>query len=327
MEKCSIVTLTLNPAIDTSGEIERLVPGHKLRCSMGKRDPGGGGINVARVLRRLGMESLAVFPSGGTMGEFLTQLVCNEGLSHLVTKIAGETRENLTVHDRASGNQYRFVFAGPCISPPELEACCETALSHLAPSSWLIASGSLPAGAPDDTYAQLARRAAALGARFVLDTSGAALRCAMKERIYLLKASEQELAQASGENVTDRASCIVAAQALIAHGPETVAVSRGDQGALYVGSDFVLSAAAPTITLASTVGAGDSFLAALVWQLVQEASPNQALQWAIAAGSAALLSPGTELCHLSDIQRLLPIVHVQSLSSMALGNEAGAARM
>ena len=313
MEKYPIVTLTLNPAIDTSGEIERLAPARKLRCSEEKHEPGGGGINVARVLRRLGMGSLAVFPSGGAMGDFFVGLVRKEGLSHLAIPIAAETRENLMVRDRASGNQYRFLFAGPDISPHELMACCETALSHLAPASWLIASGSLPPGAPADTYALLARRSAAMGARFVLDTSGPALHSAMAERFYLLKASEQELAQASGKTVTGRASCIAAARALIARGPETVAVTLGERGALYIGSDFVLAADAPAIVPASTVGAGDSFLAALIWKLAQGAPSAEALRCAVAAGSAALLSPGTGLCQPSDVQRLLPSVRVERL--------------
>lgn len=308
-----VITLTLNPAIDTSGEIERLVPNRKLRCSNQKHDPGGGGINVARVLRRLGLNALAVFPAGGALGEFFVKLVRAQGLSHLTIPIAGETRENLVVQEHASGNQYRFLFAGPDMSISEVKACCDTALSYLKPSSWLIASGSLPPGAPTDTYAILARRAAAAGALFALDTSGEALRAAATAPITLLKVNEAELAELTGKVSANGASSIDAVRALISSGPRTVAVTCGERGAYYVGPDFALTANAPEITPVSTVGAGDSFLAALIWKLDQGASPAESLRFAVAAGSAALLSPGTDLCRLSDLERLLPTVSVWNL--------------
>jgi 6-phosphofructokinase 2 len=317
MQGGSIVTLTLNPAIDTSGEIERLVPNHKLRCSNQRHDPGGGGINVARVLRRLGLNPLAVFPAGGALGEFFVKLVREQGLSHLAIPIAGETRENLVVQDHASGNQYRFLFAGPDMSISEIEACCDTALSHLKPASWLIASGSLPPGAPADTYARLAQRAAATGACFALDTSRRALRAAATAPVTLLKVSEPELVEVTGTASATGAGLIDTARALIARGPCTVAVTCGERGAYYVGEDFALAANAPAITPVSAVGAGDSFLAGLIWKLGQGASPADSLRYAVAAGSAALLSPGTDLCHLPDIERLLPVVSVRNLREVS----------
>lgn len=313
MHQPYIVTLTLNPAIDLSGETERLVPEHKLRCRNERHDAGGGGINVARVLRRLGADPLAVFPVGGATGGRLEKMVSGEGVRYAAIPAGGETRENITVFETATGSQYRFLFPGQQLSTWDIRKCCDAALLSVTPKAWLVASGSLPPGSPPDTYAVLARKAAGAGAFFALDASGEPLRDAVSESIDLLKLNEAELQSLSGTSLPDTAACVAAGKTILAAGPKMVAVTRAQKGALLVSDNFVLEATAPPIQPISTVGAGDSFLAALIWELARASRPEEALRSAVAAGSAALMAPGTDLCRAEAIWHLRPNVHVKSL--------------
>ena len=313
MHQPLVVTLTLNPAVDLSGETERLVPQHKLRCVNERRDPGGGGINVARVLKRLGGHPLAVFPVAGATRGRLEKLVGDEGVPYAAISVGGETRENLTVTETATGHQYRFLFRGQPLSTWDTRKCCDAALLSVTPKDWLVASGSLPPSSPVDTYAVLARRAAAAGAFFALDASGEPLRKAMAAPIDLLKLNQSELGSLSDGELPDTAACVAAAKALLTAGVRMVAVTRAEKGALLISEGFALEATAPAIQPVSTVGAGDSFLAALVWELSRDSRPEEALRTAIAAGSAALTSPGTDLCRAEAVWHLRPFVEIRAL--------------
>jgi len=309
-----IVTLTLNPAVDLSGDIEKLVPEHKLRCLNERRDPGGGGINVARVLRRLGTDPLAVFPVGGATGGRLEKLVAGESVRHAAIPTGGETRENVTVFETATGNQYRFLFAGPPLSTWDIRKCCDAALLSLTPNAWLVASGSLPPDSPADTYAVLARKATAAGARFALDASGEPLRQALSESIDLVKLNEAELQTHSNMSLPDTAACVAAARTVLACGSRMVAVTRAEKGALLISDSFAFEAVAPAVRPISTVGAGDSFLAALIWELARQSRPEDALRTAVAAGTAALMAPGTDLGRAEAIWRIRPNIQVRSIT-------------
>lgn len=313
MHQPFIVTLTLNPAVDLSGEIEKLVPEHKLRCVNERRDPGGGGINVARVLRRLGADPLAVFPVGGVTGGRLEKLVAGESVRHAAIPAGGETRENVTMLETSTGSQYRFLFAGPPLSTWDIRKCCDAALLSVTPGSWLVASGSLPPDAAADTYAVLARKAAAAGACFALDASGEPLREALSESIDLVTLNEAELQSLSNMVLPDTDACVAAARTVLASGPRMVAITRAEKGALLISDSFVLEAVAPAIQPISTVGAGDSFLAALIWELGRKSRPEEALRSAVAAGSAALMAPGTDLSRAEAIWRLRPDIQVRSI--------------
>ena len=309
MDAYPFITLTLNPAIDTSGEVGRLEPSHKLRCHDVRRDPGGGGVNVARVLGRLGAQALAVFPVGGAIGGLLENLASAEGLPHVAVRVVGETRENLTVRDASTGSEYRFVFPGPKLSATALDAICAAAVSRLTASSWLLISGSLPEGAPPDLYRQLALAAKKKGARIAIDAAGTPLRLALAASPDLVKVSAHELSELTDMALYNNQDCVSAARTLIAQGARLVAVSWGARGGVLVSGSHALAAAAPCIDPLSTIGAGDSFFAALAWALAGGCMPTSALECAVAAGSAALLSPGTTLCSAFDVERLHANVH------------------
>lgn len=299
-----IVTLTLNPAVDRSGSVASLAPNHKLRCDDERLDPGGGGLNVARLLTRLGADVVAIFPAGGPTGDMLKELVEHEDVAFEAVDLPHATRENFNIRDAATGNQYRFIFPGPMLSADDISRCCTMALRQVSPGSYFIASGSLPPGAPENTYLMLAGQVAERGGKFVLDTSGPALVQALDPAVEILKVSESELRSISPAPIGDRDHCIAAARLLLLAGPKMIAVTRGERGAILVTDQDVWSVDVPSVQARTSVGAGDCFLAALVWALGQQEPMQEALRLAVAAGSAALLQPGTGLADPADVRRL-----------------------
>ena len=172
----AIVTLTMNPALDIATTTDRVEPTHKLRCRMPRYDPGGGGINVARAVHALGGDAVAIFPVGGPAGEMIRYMLQQEGVAHHAIPISGFTRESLAVEELASGNQFRFILPGPELSRADQERCLDQLSAATSGAQYIVASGSLPPGVPDGFYARVAELARLQGTRFVIDTSGPALK-------------------------------------------------------------------------------------------------------------------------------------------------------
>lgn len=301
----SVITLTMNPAIDLSTSVARVMPTHKLRCASAGRDPGGGGINVARVVSRLGGDVTAVYPTGGVSGQLLRRLVEREGVTSSTFDVFEETRLNVTVLEGQSGDEYRFVLPGPSLAPLEWQQGLDTLERLSEQPAILVMSGSLPPGAPEDFYARAARVTKSRGAKTVLDTSGPALAAALEEGVSLIKPNLRELRELTGQELEDEASWHAACSGLVASGQtEVVALTLGDKGALLVSRDGALRAPALPIDAASAVGAGDSFLGGMVWALASGNDLEEAFRYGVAAGSAALLTPGTQLCRRDDVMRL-----------------------
>lgn len=310
----AILTVTMNPSIDVSASTEDVAPIRKLRCTAVRRDPGGGGVNVARVINRLGGDCRALYPAGGPPGSLLERLLNEEGIANIPIDVVGDTRESYTVLEKASGDQYRFVLAGAPLGAEEWRACLGLVASLADPPVCIVASGSLPPGVPDDFYARLANIAAAKGARFVLDTSGPALAAALEEGVYLVKPNLRELRDLSGKPLDRESDWVSAADMLVHSGrAEIVALTLGDQGALLASHDICLRAPAVPVKIASAVGAGDSFLAAMVWRLSSGGTLSEAFRYGVASGTAALLTPGTELSRKDDIDRLYNDVSISEL--------------
>lgn len=311
----AIVTLTLNPTIDGSSDAETVQHTHKVRTTNERFDPGGGGINVARVLTRLGAACEALYLAGGITGPMLTGLLDRIGIRHRRLAIAGDTRVSLNVHERQSGKEYRFVPQGPEVSAAEWQACLD-AIGQLQ-CAWLVLSGSLPRGVPEDFYARAAHIAHKAGAQVVLDTSGKALKAALdgaSGKIELVKPSLGELEQLLGQTLRDPQTLQAAALSLVERGAaRMVAVSMGHEGALLASAEGVLALPAIPVEVRSAVGAGDSFVAAMTYGLAHEFSPQDAFRLGIAAGTAAVLSPGTDLCMREDIVRLAETLGVRDV--------------
>jgi len=297
-------TLTVNPAVDVSTAAARVEPEVKLRCERPQLDPGGGGINVARVLKRLGADCVAYYAAGGHTGRLLGDLLDGEGLHRRVIEIAGSTREDVTVGDRASGRQYRFVMPGPRLSEAEWTRCLLEPLEGEPRPGFIVASGSVPEGVPTDFYARLARAARGAGIRMVLDTSGAALRAATAP-VHLLKLNRREAAELTGRPASDAAQLGGASQELVRAGrAEAIVVSLGAEGALLATAADVERLAAPLVPVASRIGAGDSMVAGIVLGQARGWSLRDSVLLGLAAGSATVMAHGTNLGQARDVERL-----------------------
>ncbi|WP_146339731.1 1-phosphofructokinase family hexose kinase [Nesterenkonia sp. NBAIMH1] len=324
-----ILTLTMNPALDVSSSVDRVRGERKLRCGPARFDPGGGGVNVSRAIRSLGGSSTAVYPLGGPTGDAYSRFVADSGIAGHVVTIAGDTRQSLTVDETSTGEQYRFVLPGPVLSEAEWKACLSAAADRLSPGGFLVASGSLPPGVPEDLYATLAGIAQARGVRLAVDASGPPLEAALSHGVFLIKPSRDELADLVGaDRDLSPDEQLHAARRLVAEGrAEAVALTLGSEGALLVTSHAALRLPTPRVTVASTVGAGDAFLAGMVLRLAEGIPLPRAFRTAVAAGSAAAMMPGTGVCRAEDVARLAhelaPTEGPRSLSPARLGADDG----
>ncbi|MFE3055911.1 1-phosphofructokinase family hexose kinase [Nocardia sp. NPDC059239] len=299
-----IVTLTMNPAIDIAAGADRIRPTSKTRCTPPRFDPGGGGINAARTIAALGEPVTAIFPAGGPSGRQLEELVRDAGVPMRSIPISGHTRENLAVTDNGSGDQFRFVFPGPRVTAPELHLCLSEIERAAVGSRYVVASGSLPPGVPDDLYQTLADLLRDLGVRLILDTSGAALR-AVRYGVHLLKPSVRELAELTGHPLPDRKSQLAAARELILAGVcEIVVVSLGASGALAVTRYDDEWFPSLEVTVRSGIGAGDAMVGAMTVGLARGYPLDEAVRLGIAAATAALTTPGTRPGHPARIAEL-----------------------
>lgn len=301
-----ILTVTLNPAVDMACEAASVRPTVKIRTTGETHAPGGGGINVAKVVHELGGDSLAVLLAGGATGAQLVELVTAAGVACQRVRIAGATRICTTVRDRSSGLEYRFVPEGPLVSAAEFEVC--RALLRGLHGDWLVLSGSLPRGLPAGAYLALARDAVQRGRQVVLDSSGPALSAARGAGLALIKPSLGELEHLLGRPLADAPGQEAAARALVADGTAShVAVSLGERGALLATRDGLWRMAALPVRAVGAVGAGDSFVAAMVLALSRGAGPREALAWGMAAGAAAVTNAGTAEPRRADVEALLRV--------------------
>jgi len=299
-----IVTLTLNPAADKNCSVEQVMAERKLRCDEPYFHPGGGGLNVARAVARLGGSARAYWACGGPIGELLGKTLDEEGIEHEPMPIAAMTRENLIVYERSSGQQYRFGMPGARITEPEIRQVIERLEAVTPPPDYLVLSGSLPPGVANDTYGRIAQTMAP-SCRVVVDTSGEALAQSVRSKLFLVKPNLRELEQLAKRPVEDDAQIIAAARSLIDQGKvQAVVTSVGSGGAMLTTADEHLHVRAPTVKIRSKVGAGDSMVAGVVLALSRGESITNAVRFGVAAGSAAVMTQGTLLCRREDTERL-----------------------
>ncbi len=300
-----IATLTVNPAIDKYTTVDRVRPDRKLRCERPTREPGGGGLNVSRAVQRLGGEATALYMAGGPTGDILRDLLDAEGIPQHVLPIAGWTRENLIVNEEGSEQQYRFGMPGPEVSEEEKDRCLE-ALRELDPApDLLVASGSLSPGLPEDFLGQVAEVAAEIDARFIVDTSGEPLRHAVEAGAFLLKPNTSELEDLAGEALETEKAQEEAARRFIEEGCcQVIVLSLGSGGAVMFTGERTEHIRAPTVPIRSKVGAGDSMVGGIVLGLARGMELPDAVRFGVAAGAAAVMTEGTELCRREDTERL-----------------------
>lgn len=291
-----VLTVTLNPALDLTTSVASLKPLRKLRCAAPRLHPGGGGINVSRAIRELGGDSHAFVALGGHTGDQLRDLLRHAGLSVEYWPLPGETRTSITIMNAEDGLPYRFVLPGPVLSPFEAAAILDRLTGHIRRcGGYVVASGSLPPGAPEDFYARLARCTRALGGRFIIDSHGGALRAATEERPYLVRLNHLEAQELVGGE-PDAAAHGLAQQLIARHLAEVAIVTLGERGAIVATGARQIEIRPPQVAVKSGVGAGDSFVAALVFGLANGWPLDDAARYGVAAAAAAVTTEATELC-------------------------------
>lgn len=300
-----IVTITMNPAVDKSTSVNKLVPEKKMRCSELITEAGGGGINVSKALKELGAESLAIFPSGGINGKLIENYLQAFAIPYKTIPIEKETRENIVVRENDTNLQYRFVMPGASLTDTEAQACLRIVQQLQPAPDYIVASGSIPPGLPDHFFASLAKMAKQGNARFIIDTSGMPLQLAANEGVYLLKPNLSELCSLVGVNYLELNEVKDAAISVIKKGQcEVMVVSMGPAGALLVTRKEVEQVPAPPVNKQSTVGAGDSMVAGMVFMLSQGRPLTETVRFGVACGSAATMNPGTQLFKKDDVYRI-----------------------
>ena len=302
------MTLTMNPALDITTDTDRVIPTDKMRCGLPRYDPGGGGINVARIAHVLGASASAIFPAGGHAGDKVTTLVADSGVPVQRITVACSTRESFTVDEDSTGQQYRFVLPGPRLTDAEQTECLDKLRAVAASADFVVASGSLPPGVPADFYQRVADICREAGALLILDTSGAGLRH-ITSGVFLLKPSVRELRECVERGLVNESEQLAAAHELVDRGcAQVVVVSLGSKGALVATPTASQHYSPITVPSGSGVGAGDAMVAGITVGLSRGWQLDKAVRLGIAAGAAMLLTPGTAPCTREDVERFFEMV-------------------
>lgn len=308
MTQAPVLTITLNPALDMTTAVDRVLPEIKLRCAQPRFDPGGGGINVSRAIRIMGGHSTALVALGGSTGQRIARMLEQDGIHIRSLPAPGETRQSVTVDDQTLRQQFRFVMPGPEWAAGDIAAALDLAHSCAAPDGLVVLSGSNPPGVPPGFADDLARRLQGSGARLVVDTSGAALAQVAEgrdRRVDILRMDDVEAEALAGRPLPYRADTARFAVGLVERGAaRAVIVARGRDGNIIACDDGIWHAEAARVPIASKVGAGDSFLAGFTLGQARGYSMPDSLGLAAAAASATVQTPATELCRAEDVERL-----------------------
>lgn len=298
-----IITVTLNPCIDKSSKAATLKPDSKLRCTEVVNEPGGGGINVSKGLKKLETASIALFPAGGHNGGMLRGLLDEGEIHYHAVDTQVETRENWIVQIDDSKEQYRFTFPGRAVEEKAIVRLIDD-IKSFSPT-FIVASGSLPPGLPPYFYGLLVKAANAIDAKCIVDTSGEALEALKGRNAYLIKPNIGELCKLLKVDWIDPHDVVHAARQALRDGfAEMAAVSMGPKGAWLVTKSEQYFVEAPDVPKRSTVGAGDSMVAGMTYKLQKHGTLEESLAMGVACGSAATMNEGSQLFNAEDAFRL-----------------------
>jgi 6-phosphofructokinase 2 len=308
-----IATVTFNPSLDKAVTVDGLVVDEANRWNSFRRDPGGKGINVSRVIHELGGETIAYGFIGGIDGEILKQLLEQQGVPFDFTAIKGEIRSNFIITDLRTNRQTRIDAPGPAIAQDELEKLVAKIKNIKPKPDFIVFAGSVPPGVPDDIYRKLIKDIKKQGIKTVLDSDDKWLRYGVKSQPTIIKPNVHEAEELLGARLRNEATIVTAVKMLIAQGMDIVAITRGRDSSIISDGKEIIKLIPPQVEVTSTVGAGDSAVAGLVLKLSQGAGLEEAARFAVAAAVATTLTPGVELCHSKDVERLLPLVKAEKL--------------
>lgn len=313
----AILTVTLNPAVDVATSVPKVIAGPKLRCGQPRFDPGGGGINVARTICKLGGTAKALTAVGGAMGDRLLALLAAEAVPALPVHVSGETRQSFAVTDDSTGAQYRFSVPGQDLTAHDADLLLTEITAHTVQDSYLVLSGSVAPGLPFDFQSQIIAATASSAPKVIVDTPPAAMAQLIthpRVPIHLLRVDQSEAEQAAGHPLLSVADSVAFAADLLARGvAKTVITGRGAEGSVLVSADHRFMCHAPVVQVRSKIGAGDAFVGALTLALARGSSPDKALQQGVAAACATVETEGTALCDQKTVTALLAGCWIEEL--------------
>ncbi|MBM6756622.1 1-phosphofructokinase [Collinsella tanakaei] len=308
-----IYTVTLNPAVDKTVYVDGFTLDAVNRATSVRQDPGGKGINVSKTIQALGGESTAFAVLGGPSGSFISDALGDMGIAAQVFDIPGTTRTNTKVVDLERGTYTDINEPGAQVTQELLDDALAILALQVAPGDIVVLSGSLPAGAPTNTYAAWTRAVRKAGARVFLDADGEVLQAGLAAKPSLVKPNEVELGRLLGRELTETQQIADAARELIEQGIDRAMVSMGAAGAVFATAEGTWRLKQPAVEVVSTVGAGDSVVAALAFAEAEGMALADAARLAMATGAATVMRPGTEAARRPDIDALLPQVTVEAL--------------
>lgn len=317
-----IITVTLNPAVDHTLDLHHLTLGDTNRVQNSRIDPGGKGINVSRVLQELQRESMASGLAPGSLGRFVEHSLLERGILCDFVHTRGQTRTNLTIRDESQHETTLLSYRGPEIDPRHLDTLQTKLRRYISSGDWLVVAGSIPPPIEAEAYEKLIELGRLAHAKTVLDADAEALAAGLRGKPDLVKTNHHEAERLLNVELDDEASLENAAREMRRAGAATAVITAGRRGAVAVTEDEVWWAWPPEVDVVSSVGAGDAFLAGMLLQLSDNAGIEEALRWGTAAGAAACLSPGTQLCEREEVLRLLDKVRVEKTK----GREPAAAQ-
>lgn len=317
-----IITVTLNPAIDQTLIVPKYVAGDTIRVKSSRFDPGGKGINVSRVVKELGGQSVAMGFAPGGLGRYVEQSLEQQDIDTDFIHTKGETRTNITIVDESRHMHTTLADPGPQIDRESIASLRRRIRRRLKPGDWLVLAGSIPPPLTGDFYAELIHEAVKLDAHTVLDADGVALQTGAEAHPEIVKGNRRELERLLGRHLDDEEETLAAAKEVQKSGIHDVLVTRGREGAVATSKKTSYRGVAPRVRAVSAVGSGDAFLAGVVLTLSRGGGMDEAMRLGIAAGTASVLTQGTELCRRREVDILLPRVKVQEIEKQHAGARA-----
>lgn len=308
-----IVTITMSPCIDKSTVVDKFIPEKKLKCSYPVLEAGGGGINVSRALRNFNTDSLCLYISGGYTGKILNNLVYHEKLNAIPIPSKLYTRENFIVFEKQTHLQFRFGMPVNQVSDVEWKQLMAQ-LKKVKPE-YVIISGSISSDIDPKFFIELQQYVKTTKAKFIIDTAGEPLKQLLKNGAFLIKPNQNEFSGLFGTRTLPSKEIVAKARTIVNKGKiKNILVSLGGEGAVLIDKESAWHFLPPKLKVKSTVGAGDSMVAGIVYKLNKGNSIEEAVKFGIACGSATTINSGMQLCTLKGAKALINKVKIKKLN-------------
>ncbi|MHB1001581.1 MAG: 1-phosphofructokinase [Armatimonadota bacterium] len=308
-----IATVTLNPALDKSIFVDTLLPHDTNRVLKVEVDAGGKGINVSRVLKELGDDTITLGFLGGQTGRFIEHTLTTEGIRTDFTRIKADTRTNISIQESSGAPPTSLNEPGPSITDDELDELIANVRKEARKSPFIVFGGSLPPQAPVDIYKRLIAVAKGAGAKVILDSDGEPMCKGLQAAPYMIKPNRDEVHRLVDVDIKSIDDAKRALNLLTSFGVKVVVISMGAKGAVASSEEGMWYAQPPQVKVISTIGSGDSMVAGIVHILKDNGSLDEALRWGTAAGAATAMTGGTEISKRSRIIELLDKVEIEQI--------------